>query len=440
MTPSLLSGLRSTHVAVALAAAAVVGFAAWAIDRSEAREYVAAQRLHVQDDLSAVRARLEMELNSRIHLAHGLEALATVKPELTRAEFETFARMMQEEHDGIRSLQLAQRGVVSHVYPEAGNEAALGHSLLEDPLTARVARNAIITRSLLLAGPYALRQGGEGLVARTPVFVNDARGESFWGFATVIIDFPTLMRASGMASFAATQFALRGRDGTGQAGAVFQGSADVFAGEHIATEVGFPNGSWLLAARPVKGWSEAWPGRHWFLLVTALALAAIPVATIAFARASRSRDQSESLRLRDRLLNSMAEGVYGLDLSGRCTFVNAAALRALQFTREEIIGATPAMFNGPAGDVETGPGFEQRLRRKDATTFPVEIRVAAMEQAQGFVVAFSDITARRIAEERLRLSATVFARTQQGIVITDAEARILDANPAFTEITGYTRE
>ncbi|MGE5096153.1 MAG: EAL domain-containing protein [Betaproteobacteria bacterium] len=440
MPVSVLTRLRTVHVAVALAAAAVVGFSAWAIDRSESREYLAARRLHVQGDLSAVRARLEMELNSRIHLAHGLEALATVKPNLSQAEFQTFARMQQEEHEGIRSLQLARGGVVSHVYPEAGNEAAMGHSLLADPQTAQAARTAIFTRSLVLAGPYALRQGGEGLVARTPVFIEDQPVEQFWGFATVVIDFPTLMHAAGMTSFQGTEFALRGRDGTGGEGPVFHGAAEIFAGEHIATGVRFPNGSWQLAARPVGGWEQPWPGRGWFLLVSALALAAIPVATFAVARASRLRDQSESLRLRDRLLNGMAEGVYGLDVSGRCTFVNAAALRALQFARGEIIGATPALFNGPDGDVEAGASFERRLRRRDGTTFPAEITVAATEEAQGFVVAFSDITARRVAEERLRLSATVFARTQQGIVITDSAARILDVNPAFSEITGYSRE
>jgi diguanylate cyclase (GGDEF)-like protein/PAS domain S-box-containing protein len=51
-----------------------------------------------------------------------------------------------------------------------------------------------------------------------------------------------------------------------------------------------------------------------------------------------------------------------------------------------------------------------------------------------------DITGgRRDAEER-RLAAAVFANTQEGVVITDPEGRILAVNPAVVTITGYSRE
>ena len=43
-------------------------------------------------------------------------------------------------------------------------------------------------------------------------------------------------------------------------------------------------------------------------------------------------------------------------------------------------------------------------------------------------------------EERLRQSALVFAQTVDSVIIADTESRILDVNPAFTEITGYSRE
>ena len=46
-------------------------------------------------------------------------------------------------------------------------------------------------------------------------------------------------------------------------------------------------------------------------------------------------------------------------------------------------------------------------------------------------------TERLLVEQQLRLSATVFERCNQGITVTDVSARILSANPAFTQITGY---
>jgi len=58
----------------------------------------------------------------------------------------------------------------------------------------------------------------------------------------------------------------------------------------------------------------------------------------------------------------------------------------------------------------------------------------------GRVWYFRDITERKRAEEDLRIIAGVFDNSQEGIVITDANNVFLNVNPAFTQITGYTRE
>jgi len=42
--------------------------------------------------------------------------------------------------------------------------------------------------------------------------------------------------------------------------------------------------------------------------------------------------------------------------------------------------------------------------------------------------------------ERMSLSASVFNHAHDGIFITDAKARIIEINPAFTKVTGYVRE
>jgi diguanylate cyclase (GGDEF)-like protein/PAS domain S-box-containing protein len=54
----------------------------------------------------------------------------------------------------------------------------------------------------------------------------------------------------------------------------------------------------------------------------------------------------------------------------------------------------------------------------------------------GFII---DITKQKQAEEQLRLAATTF-ESQQGIMITDKDFRILQVNKAFTEITGFSQE
>jgi diguanylate cyclase (GGDEF)-like protein/PAS domain S-box-containing protein len=51
-----------------------------------------------------------------------------------------------------------------------------------------------------------------------------------------------------------------------------------------------------------------------------------------------------------------------------------------------------------------------------------------------------DQKALRESEEKVRLAAHVFTDTQEGIVITDPEARIVEVNASFSRITGYDRE
>ncbi len=59
---------------------------------------------------------------------------------------------------------------------------------------------------------------------------------------------------------------------------------------------------------------------------------------------------------------------------------------------------------------------------------------------QRLIGAFHDITERKRFEDRLKLAASVFEHSSEGITITDAHGTILDVNAAFTQITGYSRE
>ncbi len=52
----------------------------------------------------------------------------------------------------------------------------------------------------------------------------------------------------------------------------------------------------------------------------------------------------------------------------------------------------------------------------------------------------TDITEHKQAETRLQLAAKVFTHAREGILITDADATIIEVNDAFTRITGYSRE
>jgi len=56
------------------------------------------------------------------------------------------------------------------------------------------------------------------------------------------------------------------------------------------------------------------------------------------------------------------------------------------------------------------------------------------------VVLFSDITQQKQGERRLQLYGQVFSHVGEGILITDADNRIIEVNDAFERITGYSRD
>lgn len=60
-------------------------------------------------------------------------------------------------------------------------------------------------------------------------------------------------------------------------------------------------------------------------------------------------------------------------------------------------------------------------------------------QVCGGIAQGQDITERRVAERRLRLSSKVFDSTGEAILITDDKGDIVDVNAAFTDITGFER-
>ena len=79
--------------------------------------------------------------------------------------------------------------------------------------------------------------------------------------------------------------------------------------------------------------------------------------------------------------------------------------------------------------------------RKDGSLFRASVLITAVRDAAGHIKGFAkvtrDITEQHQQQERLRLAATVFRATQEGVAITDAQARVMAVNPAFERITEY---
>jgi diguanylate cyclase (GGDEF)-like protein/PAS domain S-box-containing protein len=84
---------------------------------------------------------------------------------------------------------------------------------------------------------------------------------------------------------------------------------------------------------------------------------------------------------------------------------------------------------------------ERNYRRRDGSQFWCMVSGYALDHNranEGSIWVYADITARKEAEEKLRLSATVIEHIADGVVVLDAAGTIVAVNPAFTQITGYS--
>ena len=133
----------------------------------------------------------------------------------------------------------------------------------------------------------------------------------------------------------------------------------------------------------------------------------------------RVREQTADLRRMARqtevLLSSVGDGIYGVDLDGRITFLNPSAARTLGHSPEALLGRRAHdVFHGPQRDgspypwsgcyvteaIERGlvsSAEEDSYLRADGTTFPVEITASPLlddDKISGAVVVFRDVTQR----------------------------------------------
>jgi len=94
------------------------------------------------------------------------------------------------------------------------------------------------------------------------------------------------------------------------------------------------------------------------------------------------------------------------------------------------------------GEGKTSVEFELEL--PDGKALRVQTARVAAQSILGNVdacrMAFIEVTEQRIAELKLRLTSKVLENTQEGIMLTDAQQRIVAVNPAFLKSSGYSSE
>jgi len=85
--------------------------------------------------------------------------------------------------------------------------------------------------------------------------------------------------------------------------------------------------------------------------------------------------------------------------------------------------------------------IETRFRCKDGGIRDIFLRSTLLNRTapdEGAIFTAMDITERKLAEKRQHLASSVLENVSWGVMVTDASLCIVETNPAFSRITGYS--
>ncbi|KFL37611.1 diguanylate cyclase domain-containing protein [Arenimonas donghaensis] len=267
----------------------------------ERDRYLSERQSRVQGELSDFRARLETQIYAQVGLIRGLAVQVVRQEGISDAEFKAIAAELVRGQPQIRDLSLAPGFVIGSVYPERGNEAALGLDLLADPVQKQATLRAIREDGPLLAGPFELKQGGRALAIRLPLWVDREGVPRLWGAVSLVLDYEQVMADAGIGSLEKDlRLSIVGRDAAGPGGDIVRGVRLPPGSGAVRVPAFLPGGSWLISAIPQEGWdARAWWQMPGFPIRLGLSL----LAALATTRILHDRQRIRRLAGRDALTN-----------------------------------------------------------------------------------------------------------------------------------------
>ncbi|MBT1071272.1 ATP-binding protein [Pelotalea chapellei] len=248
---------RPKIIAVLVFVVAAIAFAAllWRLEKYHLKEARSEVSLFAADHAVLLQRHLERVFSA----SYALAALVRQGNGVIK-DFDTVALQMLPFYPGVAALQLAPEGVIKYTIPRAGNEGAINHDLLKDPVRNKEALLARNTGQLTLAGPFELLQGGLGAVARLPVFLDDPQGHKiFWGFTSVLIRFPETLAPARLSQLTERGLAYelwRKHPDTNKK-QIIASSSNLPLEEPVLQSLELPNGTWILSVAPVGGWGHS---------------------------------------------------------------------------------------------------------------------------------------------------------------------------------------
>ena len=249
-------------------------------------------------------SRIEVQLNR--YLAESDLVKKSIEEGLTISDkqFATLSRLMQDEDDIIKVHEIAKDGIVSQIYPMAGNEDVIGLNMIENPERKKEARLARDSGEYTIAGPFELVQGGNGVLLFDPVYRTDTKGcKKFWGFSILVMDWQKFIKKMELNQLENAGYHYQiWKKGTDDEKIVIAQCDNLQEADTLEVACTVPNDTWYFEIVPENGWVTM-TQKLWGLLISVMTALIVMIIYLQF-KMRRYRDELHEKELEKAVLEA----------------------------------------------------------------------------------------------------------------------------------------
>lgn len=163
------------------------------------------------------------------------------------------------------------------------------------------------------------------------------------------------------------------------------------------------------------------------------------------------KSSENRLKMLGTIVDNSFNEIYVFDAdSFKFTYLNKQAHKNLGYDLNEIVHLHPWDIKPQYSEEDFKKYLQEKTagileaihKRKDGTEYFIEAKVQKMilENGSHYVAIISDVTQKKINAENLSLSKEVIDSISEAVIITDLNAKIIDVNPAYVQLTGFKKE
>lgn len=406
--------------AVLLCVALVIICSGVFIDFQNTQRYQSQYRVTMQNQLKLTASKLEGLVLANLQTAKSIVPVIGANPNIDTAAFDLYAAPLFDGSVQLRNITAAQDLKIKFVYPLKSNEAVLGYDYRNRPDQLKDIVRVRETGKMVLSGPFTLIQGGQGLIARIPIFDNTKTTEPkpLWGTVAAVINLDQLYAAAGLnEANSPIDIAIRKAQQTvAQDSKPFFGKQSAFSSyaHPVTAVINLPSeDKWELAGIPKNGWpkrADNAASMRAISIITGICIYALFILGYRLL----SRRQRHNVLLHS-LFDLAPIGIALSDFeSGKFLQVNNALMASTGYSQDDFLALNQWQISAQSQDeVEQyqlrslrkhgryGP-YERNYIRKDGSEFPVLLNGVLIQDNSGKHFVWSiieDISAQKKAND-----------------------------------------